>query len=76
MEWPVDDFPDQDIGQYFDEAVKFINDALEEKESNVVLVHCLQGKSRSASIICAYLINKLQLNFQEAIDEVRKVRYS
>ncbi len=39
---------------FIPEGVEFIEQALEAKEP--ILVHCIEGKSRSASMIVAYLI--------------------
>lgn len=41
---------------------------------NVVLVHCLAGMSRSATIVCAYLLATTSMNTQEAISFVRSKR--
>jgi atypical dual specificity phosphatase len=41
---------------------------------NVVLVHCLAGMSRSATIVCAYLLATTSMNTQETISFVRSKR--
>jgi atypical dual specificity phosphatase len=43
-------------------------------KKNVVLVHCLAGMSRSASIVCAYLLATTPMNTEETINFVRKRR--
>ena len=73
--YPVDDFASEDLGIYFDEATKFISDALSENEENRVLVHCFQGVSRSATIMTAFLIFKDKIPFHEAIEKIKKNRY-
>ena len=52
------------------EAYKFIKD---NKDKNV-LIHCVYGKSRSASVVLFYLINEKKYSFQEAKEFARKIR--
>lgn len=51
---PIEDSYEEDISAYFDEGVQFIKDAIE--KGNSVLVHCREGRSRSVTMIVAYLI--------------------
>ena len=46
------DFPIQD---YFEKGAQFIHESLNNNDGNI-LVHCMQGKSRSTTILMAYLI--------------------
>ena len=46
------DFP---INEYFDKGANFINESLNNNDGNI-LVHCMQGKSRSTCLVMAYLI--------------------
>ncbi|XP_071495167.1 dual specificity protein phosphatase 3-like [Diadema antillarum] len=69
----VSDFPTSDIKQHFDTAVSFIDEALAQ-ENGKVLVHCVQGFSRSASVAVAYLMLRRGLTVQEAVKTVREKR--
>lgn len=85
VRFPVDDFASENLSVYFTKGVKFIEDALSENTTNVVLVHWFQGISRSATMLCAYLISKYSLfwnvietknyAFHEAIDHIKNTRY-
>jgi dual specificity phosphatase 12 len=52
MRIPVEDVDYADLLIYLPSAVQFIDNAL--KNGGVVLVHCVQGISRSAAVIAAY----------------------
>lgn len=58
----------------FEKTTDFIRSALEENSTNVVLVHCLGGISRSPAVICAYLIATKGMNVGEAIRHVQRKR--
>ena len=46
------DFPIQD---YFEKGIQFIKESLNNNDGNI-LIHCMEGKSRSTTILMAYLI--------------------
>lgn len=57
----IDDLPNQNIQKYFEQAHKFIDDALSgetDGRKNKVLVHCQVGMSRSATVVISYLMKK------------------
>ncbi|GFX25367.1 dual specificity protein phosphatase 3 [Trichonephila clavipes] len=60
------------IHPYFEEAATFIDEAL--KSGGKVLVHCQAGISRSATLVCAFLMLKRGFTAQEAVKSVRKNR--
>ncbi len=53
------DMPQQNLIQYFEEAIQFIRDV--KKIGGKVFVHCFAGVSRSATIVIAYLMGKMSL---------------
>ncbi|KAJ4473630.1 protein-tyrosine phosphatase-like protein [Lentinula aciculospora] len=63
-----------DILAHLDTTTHFVRRALEGNESNVVLVHCFQGISRSATVICAYLISTAGMTAMESINFVQSKR--
>ncbi|ESO12928.1 hypothetical protein HELRODRAFT_105624 [Helobdella robusta] len=69
---PASDSGSQNIKQYFDEAIKFIESA---RQSNGrVLIHCQAGVSRSPTITMAYLMAKFSWSYMQAFNEVKKRR--
>ena len=54
MRLSLTDTEDQDIAQYFRTAIAFMEQA--HKEGGKVLVHCHEGKSRSVTLVLAYLM--------------------
>lgn len=50
----IKDHSDAPIMDYLDEMLKFIHSAITNNES--ILVHCKKGRSRSASVVIAYII--------------------
>ncbi len=65
----VGEFP---IGALFREFFDFIDHG--RRAGKNVLVHCAQGKSRSACVVIAYLVWKNELSFNDAMHHVRKKR--
>ena len=62
------DVPSQEILNYLDECADFIDQA--QKQGGKVLVHCMCGISRSASMVIAYLISKRSMQFEMAMSHV------
>jgi dual specificity phosphatase 12 len=73
----ADDHPNENLLQHFEEAVWYIDAALQEldqsKEEGTgggVFVHCAMGKSRSATLVVAYLMWKYQLDPVTALEQL------
>ncbi|KAF1952886.1 phosphatases II [Byssothecium circinans] len=70
----VDDDPDQDVLQYFEHACRYIEDGLEslneEGKKGGVFVHCAMGKSRSATLVVAYLMWKFGVEWEEGLEQL------
>ena len=64
----VSDFDYQNIIQYFGECLNFI------KGEEKVLVHCMAGASRSATIVIAYLMWIQKMKFDDALHFVKSKR--
>lgn len=66
------DDPSEALYPLLDPLVILINIYRERGEG--VLVHCMQGISRSSAVVCAYLISRFQVSLQEAYDYLVKKR--
>uniref|UniRef100_A0A7S1NA92 protein-tyrosine-phosphatase n=1 Tax=Eutreptiella gymnastica TaxID=73025 RepID=A0A7S1NA92_9EUGL len=66
------DTVDEDLSQHLQKGVDYI--IAVEREGGKVLVHCFAGLSRSASIVCAYLIQKNHWTVAQALNFVRLAR--
>jgi len=66
------DLATQDLSQFFTETTGFIQEGC---ARGGVLVHCWAGVSRSVSCICAYLMEKESMTFNESLNHVRIGRH-
>jgi len=66
------DLPGIDIISYFDECFSFIDSAL--NAGGRVLVHCMAGVSRAASIVIGYLMKVKNMDFETAFNHVKAQR--
>jgi len=67
----VDDWEEQDLLYYFDTAIKYIDEG---RKGGNVLVHCQAGRSRSATIVIAYMIHTLKIPSKTATQMLKEVR--
>ena len=69
---PVRDVESEDIQQYLPDTTKFIKDAVD--SGGRVLVHCVCGVSRSATIVAAWMMAKDGYTSEEAIQHLQSRR--
>ncbi|KAD2394078.1 hypothetical protein E3N88_41055 [Mikania micrantha] len=67
----VPDKEDVNIAKFFNDCFGFINEA---KRTGGVLVHCFVGRSRSVTIVVAYLMKKHRMGSSEALNLVKSKR--
>jgi len=71
----IQDKASEDLASYLPGVLEFMESALNADPRNNVLVHCFQGRSRSAAIIAAYLLHTREdYRLQDAMDTIRKNR--
>ncbi|KAJ1969913.1 dual specificity phosphatase 12 [Dispira parvispora] len=68
----LDDGQQENIVRFFPATYDFIDNAI--SNGGNVLVHCYQGRSRSPTIVIAYLMRRLKLGWKKAGELVRKKR--
>ena len=66
------DSPEMNIVQYFEEAFAFIESA--RKNNDNILIHCKLGRSRSVSILIAYMIRYYNFNVKKAMEFIKAKR--
>ncbi|XP_066454815.1 dual specificity protein phosphatase 13A-like [Eleutherodactylus coqui] len=71
---PANDLPEFDMSKYFYLASEFIHKALSTPGARL-LVHCVVGISRSATLVLAYLMIHHQLSLVQAIQTVQENRW-
>ncbi|KAG9101379.1 hypothetical protein FRC06_003075 [Ceratobasidium sp. 370] len=69
---PLDDTEEQDVLSYLPATIAFIQSALSSGDG--VLIHCMAGMSRSATIAAAYIMHSQGLDPTGALDLIREVR--
>merc|ERR1712066_56860 len=68
----VDDLPESNISRYFPTTTSFIDSAV--SSGGLVVVNCVMGWSRSASVVAAYLIMKHKMKATKALELIRQNR--
>ena len=70
LELNLKDYPTENLFPKFDVAYKFVK---EYKENNI-LIHCLQGKSRSPSFVIFYLMKEKRWDYDTCMNFVKEKR--
>jgi len=73
LQIPIRDEPFEELAGHLTRTTAFIAEALAEPRGRV-LVHCVQGVSRSASVVSAYLIAARGWSVNDAVEFVRSKR--
>merc|ERR1711988_2030606 len=68
----VDDLPESNISRYFPTTTSFIESAV--SSGGLVVVNCVMGWSRSASVVAAYLVMKHKMKATKALELIRQNR--
>jgi len=68
----AEDHDEYPMYKHFDECTDLIKQAHDNGKN--VLVHCAMGKSRSASIVIAYLIKYKQMTMEQALKHAKERR--
>jgi dual specificity phosphatase 10 len=69
---PADDTQKQNLLEYFDQAYRFIRQAIDNNEK--ILVHCVAGISRSPAIVIGFLMRYTRMTMNEAYEYVKRKR--
>jgi len=66
---------DELILEHLHEALSFIDECLGDSRGGSILVHCVAGVSRSASVVIAYLMTRKKMAFCDALEHAESIRY-
>ncbi|KAL5553432.1 hypothetical protein UlMin_040833 [Ulmus minor] len=64
----VADIEDTNLRQYFEECFEFIDQG--KRAGGYVFVHCFVGRSRSMTVVVAYLMKKYRMTVSQALEYV------
>ncbi|KAH7904857.1 phosphotyrosine protein [Hygrophoropsis aurantiaca] len=75
VQFPLEDLPFSELAAHLPAATAFLRSALSDPHARV-LVHCMEGVSRSTSVVCAFLIAEYGYTPAQAIQYVKSKRRS
>lgn len=70
----VMDSVSEDIAPHLGPTVRWIRDHLGHSKDAACLVHCMEGKSRSATFVLAYLIVECHMPLAKALETLKRAR--
>lgn len=73
LQIPIQDNPFAELAEHLPRTTAFMTDALRDPNARV-LVHCVQGVSRSTSVVCGYLIARYGMSPSDAVRRVKERR--
>jgi hypothetical protein len=73
-QFPIEDNPFAELAAHLPAATEFIRAALAERPDARVLVHCVQGVSRSAAVVAAYLVVRFGWPVDQAVAHIKSCR--
>lgn len=74
MQIKLDDLPFAELAAHLPGTTAFIRDALTSNPEARVLVHCVEGVSRSVSVVAAYLMAAYGWSPDDAVEYIRTKR--
>ena len=66
------DTENTDLSDVFDRTNAFINDSVLNGES--ILIHCYAGRSRSVSILIAYIMQEFGMRYNDSLNAIKNIR--
>eukprot|EP01084_Bolivina_argentea_P149202 260682_1 len=69
----MDDLVSEKLSKYIEDGMDFISECVD-KHNKTILVHCMEGKSRSVSMVLGYLMKYKKWSLLEAYKQCKKAR--
>eukprot|EP01084_Bolivina_argentea_P195301 335079_1 len=69
----MDDIVSEKLSKYIDDGMHFISECVD-KHNKVTLVHCMEGKSRSISMVLGYLMKYKKMSLLDSYQLCKKQR--